>query len=87
MWEIPVYLIFAPIITLGITFICAMKYKRYFLGVVIVFLLLNIPTVILPIIYHIGWEALFGWALVYTVVSAVVALITRTIHNKKTSVS
>jgi len=84
MWEIPIYLIGAPLLTLIVTLYFTLKLERYVLGsFVVVFVLLNIPTVIIPIFYPIGWEAMLGWASVYTVVSAIIGWIGWVIKRNK----
>jgi hypothetical protein len=75
MWEIPFYLIVAPIITVAITLISTLKYQKYVIAPLLIFVILNIPTVILPFVNNVGWGALFGWACVYTGLSLIISLI------------
>lgn len=73
MWEIPIYLIIAPLFTLVITLICSIKFERYRLGPLLVLLIFNIPTIVLPLIYNVGWSAMFGWAAFYTLVAVIIS--------------
>ena len=88
MWEIPVYGFLVPIITLTFSLISAIKFKKYFIVPIFLFIVLNIPTIILPMIHNVGWEALLGWASFYTFISLVISLIVwltrkkQPIHNK-----
>lgn len=75
MWEVPLYLIVAPLLTLVVTLISTIKYEKYFISPIVLFILLNIPTFIIPNMYNIGWIAIFGWAVFYTVISAIISLI------------
>lgn len=75
MWEIPLYLIIAPLLMLIVTLIGSMKYKKYFLGPLITLIGLNIPTIVLPLYYNVGWSALLGWAMLYTVLSSVISFV------------
>lgn len=75
MWEIPFYIILAPILTVSISLVSTRKFNNYWFAPLFLFVVLNIPTVILPIMYHVGWEALLGWAFVYTVVSILISLV------------
>lgn len=75
MWEIPFYIIGAPLLTLITILFCSFKLKNYWLGPILVFVLLNIPTITLPFYYSVGWGALFGWAVFYTVIGSLIALI------------
>ncbi len=83
MWEIPVYGILLPIITLIFSFISAIKYRKYFIVPISLFVILNIPTIILPMIYNVGWQALLGWAVFYTVISLVISLFVWIFRKKK----
>lgn len=75
MWEIPIYLIFAPILTIIISLLCTIRFKKYFIAPLIVFFILNILTVVLPTVYNVGWEGIFGWAIFYTVISFIISII------------
>lgn len=82
MWEIPFYLVIVPLLTLFVTLVCSIKIKKYFLGPIIVFVLLNIPAIILPMIYNVGWLALFGWAVFYTAIASIISLIVWLVKRK-----
>lgn len=75
MWEIPMYLILAPILTTFISLLCTIKFKRYLMAPVIIFFMLNIPTVVIPFIYNVGWLSIFGWAVFYAIVSLIISFI------------
>ncbi|MBO1003961.1 DUF2651 family protein [Pseudogracilibacillus auburnensis] len=75
MWEIPFYGIVIPIITIVFSLISTMKYRKYFIAPVVIFIGLNIMTIVLPLIHNVGWEALFGWAVFYAVISLIISLI------------
>lgn len=75
MWEIPFYLIIAPSLTLLISLMSSIKFNLYFFGPLIVFIILNIPTILLPLFYQVGWVSLFGWAVFYTVIASIISLI------------
>lgn len=83
MWEIPLYLIIAPLFTITVTLITTLNFKKYWLGPVIVFVTLNIPTIVIPLIASVGWSAIFGWSLFYTVLSIIVSLLVRWIKYNK----
>lgn len=87
MWEIPVYGVLAPLITIVFSLVSTIKFKKYLLMPIILFILLNIPTVILPMIYNVGWEALFGWATFYAFISLIISLIIWLINRSPKSVS
>ena len=82
MWEIPFYLIFAPLLTILVTLISSVKYKKYILAPIVLLIILNIPTVILPIWHNVGWAAPLGWALFYTIISTLISVWHR--KNKST---
>lgn len=84
MWEIPFYLIFAPLLTILVTLASSLKYKKYIFAPIILLLILNIPTVVLPINHNVGWEAPLGWALFYTIVSALISLLIWLRNRKST---
>ncbi|MHA6260421.1 hypothetical protein ACXYMX_11075 [Sporosarcina sp. CAU 1771] len=75
MWEILFYLFVAPFLTLLITLTTTLKFKRIFLAPIIIFIALNIPTIVLPMIYNVGWAASFGWACLFTLISGILSLI------------
>jgi len=85
MWEMPLYLILAPVITIVISLVSTIKYKRYVMAPVILFIVLNIPTIVLPSLYNIGWQAMFGWAMVYTITSAMISFIVWYVKREKSS--
>ena len=85
MWEMPLYLILAPVITIVISLVSTIKYKRYVMAPVILFIVLNIPTIVLPSLYNIGWQAMFGWAMVYTIISAIMSFIVWYVKREKSS--
>lgn len=76
MWEMLFYIIGAPILMLVITLFGRFKMKNVWFGPLLTFIILNIPTIILPFIYEVGCGALLGWATLYTVISVIVTLIT-----------
>lgn len=84
MWEIPFYLIFAPLLTILVTLISSLKYKKYILGPIALLVILNIPTIILPLNYNVGWVAPLGWAFFYTIISALISLIVWLKRRKST---
>ncbi|WP_096155599.1 MULTISPECIES: hypothetical protein [Bacillus] len=73
--EYLLYALIAPIFTIVFSLINTVRFKRYVLTPIIVFIVLNIPTVLLPLFANVGWEGLVGWALLYTGVSIVISLI------------
>ncbi|WP_096154696.1 MULTISPECIES: hypothetical protein [Bacillus] len=75
MWEIPLYLIVLPLLTISFSLLCAIKYRRYFVAPSILFISFNIPTIIMPFITNVGWAGIFGWAVFYTVVSLLISLV------------
>ncbi|MBS4218715.1 DUF2651 family protein [Bacillus sp. FJAT-49711] len=75
MWEIPFYAILMPIITIAFSFIGAVKLKNYYLAPLMIFIGLNVLTIVLPMTQNVGWQALFGWAAFYTAVSLIISLI------------
>src|SRR5699024_2968841 len=85
MWEFPLYLILAPVITIIISLVSSIKFKRYVMAPVILFIVLNIPTILMPLLYNIGWQAMFGWAMVYTIISATMSFIVWYVKRKKSS--
>ncbi|QOY36917.1 DUF2651 family protein [Anaerobacillus isosaccharinicus] len=82
MWEIPIYLIFAPVLTIIISLLCRIRFKKYFMAPLIIFFILNIQTVVVPIFYNVGWEGIFGWAIFYTVISLIISLIMWSFRKK-----
>lgn len=82
MWEIAFYGIVAPIATLLFSLLATIKFKRYFIVPIILFIGLNILTIILPMVQNVGWQALFGWATFYTIVSLVISLIVWFVRKK-----
>ena len=84
MWEIPFYLIVMPGVTVSVSLITAIKFKRYVIAPLAIFFILNIPTIILPMNSNIGWLAIFGWACVYTALSLVISLIVYMISKRST---
>lgn len=82
MWEIPIYLNLAPIITIAAALFFSVKMKRYFLGPLIIFVLFNIPTVLFPLYLNIGWGGLFGWSVFYTVIAGVISFYTWFVRRK-----
>lgn len=82
MWELPIYLVVAPLLTLVISLVSTIKFKNYFIAPVSLLILFNIPTVILPMLYNIGWGAIFGWAFLYTVISMVISFIVWGVRRK-----
>ncbi|MCT8137860.1 hypothetical protein H1D32_08895 [Anaerobacillus sp. CMMVII] len=60
MWEIPIYLILAPILTIIISLLCTIRFKKYFMPPLIIFFILNIPTVVVPLVYNVGWQGVSG---------------------------
>jgi len=85
MWEMPLYLILAPVITIIISLVSTIKFKRYVMAPVILFIVFNIPTIVMPSLYNIGWQAMFGWAMVYTVISAIMSFIVWYVKREKSS--
>lgn len=83
MWELPVYLFVAPILTIIVSLISAIKLKKYFFAPILLFVVFNIPTIIMPIIYNIGWRAILGWAVFYTVISLLISFIVWSVRRKK----
>ena len=75
MWEIPLYLIVVPLLTISFSLFCAIKYKKYFVAPAILFISFNIPTIIMPLISNVGWASIFGWAVFYTIVSLVISFV------------
>ena len=75
MWEIPLYLIIVPLLTIAFSLTCAIKFKKYFIAPAILFISFNIPTIIMPYISNVGWIAIFGWAVFYTIVSLIISLV------------
>ncbi|MBS4200866.1 DUF2651 family protein [Bacillus sp. FJAT-49732] len=82
MWEIPFYAILAPIITILLSLFCSMKLRNYYLAPLIIFAGLNVLTIVLPMVQNVGWQALFGWAAFYTVVSLMISLIVKLVSAK-----
>jgi len=85
MWEMPLYLILAPVITIIISLVSTIKFERYVMAPVILFIVLNIPTIVMPSLYNIVWQAIFGWAMVYTVISAIISMIVWYFKSEKPS--
>ncbi|MBS4196035.1 DUF2651 family protein [Lederbergia citri] len=82
MWEIPFYAILMPIITVVLSLFGAMKLKNYYLAPLIIFVGLNVLTIVLPMVQNVGWTALFGWATFYTVVSLLISIIVKFAKTK-----
>lgn len=82
MWGIPVYLNLAPIITIAAALFFSVKLKRYFLGPLLIFIFFNLPTVIFPFYFNVGWGGLFGWAIFYTVIASVISYYTWYVRQK-----
>ncbi|MCJ8007748.1 DUF2651 family protein [Lederbergia wuyishanensis] len=82
MWEIPFYAILMPIITIALSLIGAIKLKNYYLAPLTIFVGLNVLTIVLPLVQNVGWQALFGWAAFYTVVSLIISLIVKLVSAK-----
>lgn len=81
MWERPLYVIGAPLLTLIVTLFCTLKRRNYWLGPVVIFILLNIPTAVFPIVYPIGWSMMLGWAVFYTVIAVIIGVIIKLIKQ------
>ncbi|MCR2821189.1 DUF2651 family protein [Lederbergia panacisoli] len=82
MWEIPFYAILMPIIAIAFSIIGAVKLKNYYAAPLMIFVGLNVLTIVLPMVQNVGWQALFGWAVFYTVVSLLISLIVKITRAK-----
>lgn len=76
MWEIPIYLNLVPILVIATALFFSVKLKRYYLGPVLVFITLNLPTIILPFYSNVDWKGFFGWAVFYTIIASVISFYT-----------
>ncbi|XKI14501.1 Putative membrane protein (plasmid) [Sporosarcina sp. ANT_H38] len=83
MWEIPLYLIVVSILTLVISLVSTIKLQKYFIAPIILFVVLNIPTVVIPMFYNVGWKAILGWAILYTLISLLISFIVWSIRKRK----
>lgn len=82
MWEIPFYLNLVPIIVIATTLFFSVKLKKYYLGPLIIFVLLNLPTIILPFYLNVGRGGLFGWSVFYTIIAGVISFYTWYVRRK-----
>ncbi|WP_062046479.1 hypothetical protein [Bacillus sp. JCM 19034] len=86
MWELLIYLMVAPVMTIVLSLVFAIKYHDYYAAPMLVFILLNFPTIIFSMNYSIGWEILFGWSIFYTFLSLFISFFVWFIQkNKHTS--
>ncbi|PLT30479.1 hypothetical protein [Peribacillus deserti] len=74
MWEIIVYIVAAPLLTLFLT-ITAMKYNQFILPPVIVFVVLNLFTIFVPMLTNNEWQPLFSRAIIFTIGSVLLCTI------------
>ncbi|RYM06696.1 hypothetical protein EWH99_02195 [Sporolactobacillus sp. THM7-7] len=73
MPEIPIYLIVVPVLTITVSLISTVRFEKYFFGPVFLFVVLNFPTIAMPMMNRTGWESIFGWAVFYTFISFVIS--------------
>lgn len=83
MWEIPFYLIFAPIFTIVITMMFA-RANIPLAAPPTVFAVLSFPVIIfIANDYNVGSGAIFGWAAIFSVISLITLISLNMIKLKK----
>ncbi|EIT86045.1 hypothetical protein A374_06986 [Fictibacillus macauensis ZFHKF-1] len=87
MWELPLYLIFAPILTLGISLLFGLKHKNMYLAPLIIFIALNIPTLLVPLYQNVGRGAMFGYALFFSFISFFISFLAIRIKTLRSKLS
>ncbi|MFA9456933.1 DUF2651 family protein [Halalkalibacter sp. AB-rgal2] len=75
MWELLLYAMVAPMMTIILSLVFAWKYDDLFAAPMITFILFNLPTIFISMNYSIGWYIFFGWSIFYTFLSLFISLL------------